>query len=419
MPQILFILIISIVIADFILERFLDFMNARNWSNMLPAEIKDYYDSENYKKSMNYDRENQRIDLLNSMLSFVIILFVLFFRGFAALDTWVRQITTHPILMSLLFFAVIAFLTDIISTPFSVYNTFVIEEKYGFNKTTVKTYIFDKLKGWLLAIVLGGLLLSLIVWIYSITTTWFWLIAWIAMTIVMIFLNMFYSSLIVPLFNKQTPLPDGELRDAIESFCRKAGFKLKNIFVIDGSKRSSKANAYFSGLGAKKRIVLYDTLIHDHTMEELVAVLAHEVGHYKLKHTFMGMLMSVLQTGIMLFILSLFIGNHSLSESLGVKTPSFHIGITAFGLLYTPVSLITGLLMNWVSRKNEYAADAFAGKNVHPEALKSALIRLSVKHLSNLKPHHLYVLFHYSHPTLLQRIKALDIIEKEEKSEGL
>jgi len=412
MPQTLFIVIVSIVIADFILERFLDFMNARNWSDNLPSEIRDFCDAESYKKSMNYDHDNQRVDMISSMLGFVIILFVLFFRGFAALDTWVRHITTHPVWMSLLFFAVIAIISDIISTPFSVYNTFVVEEKYGFNKTTVKTYILDKLKGWLLGLILGGLLISLIVWIYTLTTNWFWLFAWIAMTLVMIFLNMFYSSLIVPLFNKQTQLPAGELRDAIESFCRDAGFRLKNIFVIDGSKRSSKANAYFSGLGAKKRIVLYDTLIHDHPVEELVAVLAHEIGHYKLKHTLLGMIMSVLQTGLMLYIISLFIGNPLLSESLGVETASFHIGITAFGLLFTPVSLITGLLMNWVSRKNEYAADAFAAKYHQSEALKKALIRLSVKHLSNLKPHPVYVFFHYSHPTLLQRIRALDIKEK-------
>jgi len=222
---------------------------------------------------------------------------------------------------------------------------------------------------------------------------------------------MFYSSLIVPLFNKQTPLPEGELREEIENFCRKTGFKLNNIFVIDGSKRSSKANAYFSGLGSKKRIVLYDTLINDHTVEELVAILAHEIGHYKLKHTLTGMVLSVVQTGIMLYILSLFIGSPLLSESLGVKTASFHIGITAFGLLFTPVSLITDLLMNWVSRKNEYAADAFAGIHYKPESLKKALIKLSVKHLSNMKPHTIYVFFHYSHPTLLQRLKALDKIE--------
>jgi STE24 endopeptidase len=228
----------------------------------------------------------------------------------------------------------------------------------------------------------------------------------------MIFMAMFYSSLIVPLFNKQTPLEDGELRNAIKEFADKVGFKLNNIFVIDGSKRSTKANAYFSGMGAKKRIVLFDTLIKDHSTEELVAVLAHEIGHYKKKHTLKEMILSVVQTGIMLYIISIFIGNPVLSQALGAKQGSFHIGILAFGLLYSPLSLLIGIMMNVISRKYEYQADRFAGENYNPKALQDALKKLSVNNLSNLRPHPLYVFFHYSHPPLLQRLKALDDIGK-------
>jgi STE24 endopeptidase len=236
----------------------------------------------------------------------------------------------------------------------------------------------------------------------------FWIYAWILISAFTIFMAMFYSNLIVPLFNKQTPLEKGELRDAIKKFADKVGFKLDNIFVINGSKRSTKANAYFTGFGAKKRIVLYDTLINDMETDEIVAVLAHEIGHYKKKHVIQGLLISLVQTGIMLFIFSLLINNTNLSKALGVDVPNFHIGLVAFGILYSPVSFVLGIFMNLLSRKNEYQADEFAAVNFKPEALASALKKLSVKNLSNLTPHKTYVFFHYSHPTLLQRLEKIE-----------
>jgi STE24 endopeptidase len=302
--------------------------------------------------------------------------------------------------------------------PFEIYSVFVIEEKFGFNTMTVKTFILDKLKGWMLGAVIGGGLLALITWIYTSTGNWFWLLVWGVATAFMVFMAMFYSNLIVPLFNKQRPLDSGDLRDAIEAFAGNVGFRLKNIYVIDGSRRSKKANAYFTGLGPRKRIVLYDTLITDHTTEELVAVLAHEIGHYKKKHTAQGIIISVLQTGLMLFILSWFIkpGNAlsaALCQSLAGITelpvlPSFHLGILAFGMLYSPLSTLIGLLENMLSRSNEYAADRFAGTHYQPAALQEALKKLSVNNLSNLRPHPAYVFFYYSHPTLLQRLEALE-----------
>jgi STE24 endopeptidase len=291
--------------------------------------------------------------------------------------------------------------------PFSIYDIFVIEERFGFNTTTLKTFLFDKLKTWFLGALIGGGILALIIWLYSITNDLFWIYAWIAMSLFSIFMSMFYSHIIVPLFNKQTPLPEGELRNAIELFADRSGFKLKNIFMIDGSKRSTKANAYFSGLGKKKRIVLYDTLIKDLSTEEITAVLAHEIGHYKKKHSFWNMLISIIQSGIMLYIFSIFVNHPELSKAMGSETISFQLGLIAFGIMYSPISLCIDLFMNILSRKHEYEADQFAKQNGVSEGLISGLKKLSEKNLSNLTPHPYYVFFYYSHPTLYQRIKSL------------
>ncbi|NTW32139.1 MAG: M48 family metallopeptidase [Bacteroidetes bacterium] len=408
MAHLLFIIIIVFVVFDFVLERLFDYLNSLYWSNELPKELAGIYEAEKYKKSQDYEKAQHKFGMYSSALSFLLIMAMLLFKGFAYLDDYARSFTDNDIFIALIFFGIIGIASDIISTPLQIYDQFVIEEKYGFNKTTWKTFVLDKIKSWVLGALIGGGLLAFIVWIYNSTGEYFWLIAWGSITVFMIFMAMFFSSLIVPLFNKQTPLEDGELRDAIKKFADKAGFKLDNIFVIDGSKRSTKANAYFSGLGAKKRIVLYDTLIKDHTIEELVAILAHEIGHYKKKHTLKGMIMSVIQTGIMLYIISLFVGNPVLSEALGAKQGSFHVGILAFGMLYSPLSLILGIFMNIISRKNEYEADSFAVQNYSGKALKDALIKLSVNTLSNLRPHPVYVFFHYSHPPLIQRLKAID-----------
>lgn len=412
MAHTIFWIIVGIIVFDFLLERLLDYLNSKYWSNKLPKELEGIYDKEKYKRSQNYHKDKLKLSIIVSTLSFVIMLLLLFFDGFAWLDSFVRTYTTHPVWMALLFFGLIGIAADILGTPFAAYATFNIEERYGFNKTTVKTFILDKIKGWLLGVIIGGGLLAVIILIYESTGEYFWIIAWGAIATFMIFMSVFYSNLIVPMFNKQRPLEEGELRDAIENFAKKAGFNLKNIYVIDGSKRSSKANAYFTGLGSKKRIVLFDTLIQQHTTEEIVAVLAHEIGHYKKKHTLSGLLISLLQTGLMLYILSLMIDEPVLSGALGAEKGSFHMGVLAFGLLYSPLSLILGVLMNKLSRKNEYVADRFAGKNYKPGALQEALKKLSVNNLSNLRPHPAYVFFYYSHPPLLQRLRALDKLKE-------
>jgi len=407
MSQILFFVIIGLLLADFIFERFLEFLNSTQWSDHLPQEVKDIYDEQEYQKQQAYEKANYRFSMLSSSFSFALMFLMVLFAGFALVNNWALSASVNPILTALAFFGILMLASDLLTTPFSIYDTFVIEEKFGFNKTTPKTFVLDKLKGYLLGAIIGGGLLALIIYIYQLTTTSFWIYTWLVITGFSVFMVLFYSNLIVPLFNKQTPLPEGELKSAIENFSAKVGFKLDNIFVIDGSKRSTKANAYFTGFGAKKRIVLYDTLINDMTTNELVAVLAHEIGHYKKHHVIWSLLLGTLQTGIVLFIFSLFVGSPELSAALGVEIPSFHIGLIAFGILYSPISMITGLAMNIFSRKNEYEADAFAAKYFDANELASALKKLSVKNLSNLRPHPAYVFFHYSHPTLLQRLQAL------------
>ena len=409
MSIIIFYIIIGILIFDYALEQFLDYLNSTKRSSELPNELKGIYDKEKYKKQQNYDKETSKFGFITSSFSLIIMMLMLFFSGFALANVYVESITENAIFQALIFFGILMFASDIINTPFSVYSTFVIEEKFGFNKTTAKIFILDKFKGWLISAILGGGILSLIIWFYTITTDLFWIYAWGAVSAFTIFFTMFYSSKIVPLFNKQTPLEEGELKTAIQEFSNKVGFKLDNVFVINGSKRSTKANAYFSGLGPKKRIVLYDTLINDLETEELVAVLAHEIGHYKKKHVFKNIAISILQTGVIFYLLSLFISNPLLSNALGVSNPNFHIGLIAFGLLYSPISLIIELFMNIFSRKNEYEADKFAKENYNGEHLISALKKLSINNLSNLSPHKTYVFFHYSHPPLLERIKALSL----------
>jgi STE24 endopeptidase len=407
MSQILFYIIIGLVVADFIFERILEYLNSTQWSDQLPDDLKGIYDDAKYSQQQAYEKVNFRFSMISSSFSFILLLLMFLFSGFAWVNSLALTVSSNSIITALVFFGILLFASDVISTPFSIYDTFVIEDKFGFNKTTPKIFILDKLKGWFLGAIVGGGLLAFIIYIYQLTTSNFWIYAWLVISIFSIFMVLFYSNLIVPLFNKQTPLTEGELKSAIESFSLKVGFKLDNIYVIDGSKRSTKANAYFTGLGARKRIVLYDTLINDLTVNELVAVLAHEIGHYKKNHVIWSLFLGIAQTGIVLFIFSLFVGSPELSAALGVEKPSFHIGLIAFGVLYSPISMVTGLAMNIFSRKNEYQADAFAAKYFDSSELASALKKLSVKNLSNLRPHPVYVFFHYSHPTLLQRLQAL------------
>jgi len=406
-PQLLFCLFITIIILEFLWDSYLDYLNAKHYNDPIPKPLEGIFDKEEYLKSQEYKYANYRFSIVSSFFSLTVLLIFFFLDGFAKIDMWIRTFTNDNILISMLFIGTLLVANTIISIPFAYYHTFVIEEKFGFNKSSKKIFWFDQLKSIFLLIVIGGGLLFAILWFYQNTGSLFWLYTWGLVALFAIFINMFYSSLIVPLFNKQSPLEEGELKDAIARFAQKVGFKLNAIYVIDGSKRSTKANAYFSGFGPKKRIVLYDTLIKDLEIDEIVGVLAHEIGHYQKKHTLSNLVLSILTTGLTLYILSLFINSPLLAKALGVDIPGFHIGIIAFGILYGPISGITGLLMNILSRKFEYQADAYAKANYNSTSLISALKKLSKNSLSNLTPHPLYVFVHYSHPSLLQRIIRL------------
>ena len=401
-------LIIGLVIFNYLFSTVLDFINGRNWRTEIPPVMKDFYHEDKYLKAKNYSKEKGKVSLISSTLSTLITLLFLIFNGYGWLDNFIAVYYTIPFLKSGIFFLVLFILSDFISIPFSCYNTFVIEEKYGFNKTTVKTFVLDKVKGYLLTLIIGGVLLFGAIYIVSLLENGFWVWLWISLSVIMLLVNMFYADLIVPIFNKLTPLETGSLREKIESYTNKVGYSLKNIYIIDGSKRSSKANAFFSGLGPRKTIALYDTLLEKHTEEELVAVLAHEVGHYKKKHVFTSLFLTIFQLGFMCFLLELCLKVGEISQALGGKEMVFHLGLVAFGILYSPIGTILSILMNINSRKNEFEADHYAKTTYNGVALELALKKLSVDSLSNLYPHPFYTFIHYSHPTLLKRLSALN-----------
>ena len=406
-PISLFYILISILLVKFMLETLLNHLNAKHFNDTIPEEVSNVYDIDEYKKSQSYKKVNHNFTVVTSLFSLIVTLCFFFFNGFSLVDNIARKFSDNIIIITLIFFGILMIGSTIINIPFSLYKTFVIEEGFGFNKMNKKTFFLDKLKGLLMSTILGGGILALITWFNEFTGVYFWLYTWGLITLFSIVVNMFYSKLIVPLFNKQTPLENGELKEVITKYTDSVGFKLNDIFVINGSKRSTKANAYFSGFGSQKRITLYDTLINDLNNDEIVAVLAHEVGHYKKKHIIFNLTASVIITGITLFILSLFINTPLFSLALGVSTPSFHMGLISFGILYSPMSELTGMFMNYMSRKFEYQADNYAKKTYAGEPLISSLKKLSKNSLSNLTPHSLYVFIHHSHPTLTNRIKNL------------
>jgi STE24 endopeptidase len=401
-------LIIIIICFGYLLERLLDYLNMRSWSDNLPEELSGIYDNDTYFKAQQYHKHQYRFSFVTETFNFLLIMVVIISGLFGLISNWLSVYSTHYIIQALMFYGILFFVSDIINLPFSVYNTFVIEEKYGFNRTSLKTFVLDKLKSYLLISIIGGGMLSLLFWIIQFTGPYFWMYAFITVTLFSLLINFFYGTLIIPVFNKLTPLSNGELRNAIEEYANRIQFPLKNIYVINGSKRSSKSNAFFTGFGRKKKIVLYDTLIDSHSVQELVAVLAHETGHYKRKHVMIGLAISSAEMLLMFFVMSKLIFNKDLSLAFGSNDFALHINLIAFILLYQPVMMVLGLFGNVISRKHEFQADYFAVKSTATKELGKALKKLSVDQLSNLTPHPWYVFFNYSHPTLLQRLKNID-----------
>ena len=406
-PKALLYLIIGIAALTYLFNQVLEYLNLKAYRKDLPDDVAAFYSNDQYIKSLDYHRERTRFGFITSAFSMGISLMMLFFGGFGMLDYILRPFIPGDIALALAFFGLLLLASDILTLPFQWHSTFVIEEKFGFNKTTTKTFFTDKLKSYLLGGLIGGVLLSLLIFLIRLLGPVFWIWFGIVAALFILLLNMFYTSLILPLFNKLTPLPEGDLKSAIQSFAAKINFPIDNIFMMDGSKRSRKANAFFSGIGKKKKIVLYDTLVSNHTTEELVAVLAHEAGHFKKRHIVWSYVLSVVQIFFTLFILSRMVLDTNLSLALGGSQGAIHLNLLAFGILYSPISGATGLLMSIYSRRNEFEADAFAKENYSGAAMASALKKLSVDSLSNLYPHPAYVFFHYSHPPLLKRLQAL------------
>lgn len=400
-------IIIGILVINYLWEQLLDFLNISHQKEFAPIELQDVCDEATYQKTLSYQRAKTNYGFVTSAAGFLLILGLLVTGAFGGLDAWLRGYIQEEIILALVYFGVLFIAADLLSTPLQWYNTFILEEKFGFNKTTAGTFWLDKVKGYLVGIVMGGPLIWLLLFLIDRLGPGFWIYFLIAISAFSLFINIFYTSLILPLFNKLTPLPEGELKEAIQAYSKTVSFPLESIYVIDGSKRSSRSNAFFSGLGKKKKIVLYDTLIENHSISELISILAHEVGHYKKKHVIQSFALSIVQSALMLFLLSLMIQNQELSYALGGQQISVHLNLLAFGMLYTPVSKLLGLFFNLFSRKNEYQADAFAANTSDGSALQAALKKLSVDNLSNLWPHSWYVYFNYSHPPLIQRLRAL------------
>lgn len=407
MRNVYFYLIVIFYVADFIWGQILAHLNRTRMSPLMPKELEEIYEPTEYARQQAYQRENDRFGTITGGFLFVISMAILWHGGLGWLDTLLRGYTDSSLLLMLMFFGILTVSLWVIDLPFDWYGTFVIEEKFGFNKTTPQTFATDQLKSLALSLVLQSILLAIILIAYEYIGEWFWLWAWVLVSAFSLLLAFFYSEWIVPLFNKQTPLEEGELRSAIEEFAQKTSFPIHNIYVMDGSKRTTKSNAYFTGFGKKKRVVLYDNLISDLSTEEIVAVLAHEIGHYKKRHIIYTITTSLMKAGLMLWLLSMFLKTPEIAYALGGTMPSFHLGMAGFSLLFTPVSEILGLVTSCISRRHEYEADNFTAEHKMGHALITALKKISSKSLSNLTPHPLVVFWSYSHPTLLQRMRNI------------
>jgi len=406
------IIILAAIIFDVVINIVADVLNLKMLQAQVPETFQGVYNADQYRKSQDYLRVNTRFGWITAVVNLVAVLLFWFLGGFPAIDNWVRSFGNGPVLTGLIYMGTLSSIYGLLSQPFSIYATFVIEERFGFNKTTWLTYLLDLLKGLVLAILIGTPLLAGILAFFEYAGSHAWIYCWAVVILYMLVIQYVAPTWIMPLFNKFKPIEEGELKSAIMSYAESIQFPLKNVYVMDGSKRSGKSNAFFTGFGKNKRIVLFDTLIQQHTVQELVAVLAHEMGHYKKKHILQGMLLGILQTGIMFFLLSLIISYQGLFEAFYMKHVSVYAGLIFFGMLFAPIDFFVGILMQVRSRANEYQADRFSAETTKdPQAMIHALKKLSVHNLSNLLPHPFYVFLNYSHPPVLQRIETIEKIK--------
>jgi STE24 endopeptidase len=402
------IIILFIILGNHLLNVFVETANVRHAKTELPAEYKDYYDAEQYKKAQNYLKENTRFEIVTDAITTPIIIVFILIGGFNFVDQYARSFQFGPIPTGLIFSAILLLASQIIAIPFSIYSTFVIEEKYGFNRTTARTFILDILKSWLLTAIIGGAIFSIVLWLFGRAGNWAWVYCWVVVVLFQVVLTFLAPVFILPMFNKFYPLEEGELKTSIEGYAKSQHFKMKGVFKMDASKRSTKSNAFFTGLGRFRRIVLFDTLIERHTVDELVSVLAHEMGHYKKKHILKAVFILILTTGLIFFVLSLFINNEGLFSAFKMQDTSIHASLFFFAFLYAPINMVVSILSKMLSRKHEYEADVYAVSTYgKPASMISALKKLTVDNLSNLTPHPLKVFLSYSHPPVMKRIEAI------------
>ncbi|UCE98279.1 MAG: M48 family metallopeptidase [Dehalococcoidia bacterium] len=413
--NIISIIVILALLFEFVLQLIANLLNLKSLKLKPPLELKNIYKADEYLKSQQYLQVTTRFGLIASSFSLILILVFWFLGGFNWLDQLIRTWNFYPLTNGLLYIGILIIAQSILSLPFSIYRTFVIEERFGFNRTTPRTFIVDRLKSLILLFLLGGSLLSGILALFQYAGIFAWLYCWVAVVIFSLLMQYIAPTWIMPLFNKFIPMQAGELKEAILKYARTVNFPIKNVFVMDGSKRSSKSNAFFTGFGNNKRIALFDTLVDKHTIAEMVAILAHEIGHYKKKHILQGTIIGILHTGIIFFLLSLILGSSQLYQAFFMEAESIYTGLIFFSLLYTPIELILSIQMQVLSRKNEYEADRFAVKTIDdPNSLVDALKNLSATNLSNLTPHPFYVFLNYSHPPLLQRVLAMKSIKSKD-----
>lgn len=402
------IVILGSMLGAWLLNAVVGTLNLRALDPEVPREFADVADADEYARSQAYTRATARFGQLTESLSLVAMTAFILLGGFPLADHLARAAGFGAVGTGLVFFALLMALNEICGLPFSIYRTFVIEERFGFNRTTPATFVIDRIKGWALTAVIGGPLLAMVLWFFQSQGPGGWVWVWLGVTLFTLALQYVAPVWILPLFNRFTPLPEGELRESIEALAHEQGFTLSGLFLMDGSRRSAKSNAFFTGFGAKKRIALFDTLVEQMSPAEITAVVAHEVGHWKRGHILRMTAMGIAKTGLVLFLMSLFLETRGLFTAVGLAEPSVHAGLVLFMLLYTPLALVLGIAAQALSRRHEYEADAFAAEATgEPEALVRALKTLSLANLSNLTPHPAYVFVHYSHPPVLARIKAL------------
>ncbi|BAV58899.1 M48 family metallopeptidase [Candidatus Endomicrobiellum trichonymphae] len=405
-------IILFFIIAVYLVETVANLLNVKNISNNIPPEFDGYFDREKYSKAQEYLKANTKLSVISSTFFLAAQIIFIVLKGFNYVNTIAVSFSFGTILTGLVFAGIVFSAFEILKIPFSVYSVFIIEENFGFNKMNVKTFISDLLKSWIITAIIGAVIFAAILWLFANVYRYAWLYAFAAIVIFELFITFIAPVTIMPLFNKYTSLEDGELKNSIEEYAKKENFKMKGLFKMDGSKRSTKSNAFFTGFGKFRRIVLFDTLIQKHTVDGLTSILAHEMGHFKLGHIVKHIIFSSALSGIMLFIFSLLIDKAWLYDAFFMRTQDIYAGIIFFSFLYAPVSLIISPILNYFSRKHEYEADLYSITTYRkPQAMINALKKLSVDNMSNLYPHKFKVFLEYSHPPVLERIKAINRIK--------